>query len=119
MAELGFDDNVDESRIASTWERASVSLELLKKIVESDLCSDEPITDEERETYRLLTLYVGRLVNISLYRLRCPFSLMNTKSSPTFLIRGSSKSSCLLFRPYVRMPRQAHKILGCLLLVHA
>lgn len=67
MAELGFDDNVDESRIYSTWERASVFLELLKKIVESDLRSDEPITDEERKTYRLLTLYVGRLAKMALY----------------------------------------------------
>jgi hypothetical protein len=60
MAELGFDDNADESRIYSTWERAPVFLELLKKVVESDLRSGEVITDEERDTYRLLTLYVGR-----------------------------------------------------------
>jgi len=67
MAELGFDDNVDESRIYSTWERASAFLELLKKIVESDFCSDDPNTDVEREAYRVLTLYVGRLPNMAFY----------------------------------------------------
>lgn len=67
MAELGLDDRVDERRTYSTWERASAFLELLKKIVESNLRSDEPITDEERETYRLLTIYVGQLANMTLY----------------------------------------------------
>lgn len=119
MAQLGFDDNVDESRVYSSWERASVFLELLKKVVESDLRSDGPVTDEERETHRLLTFYVGRLANMALYPTKMPFSLMNTKSSPTFLIRGSSKSSCLLFKLYVRTPRQSCKPLECLLPVHA
>jgi hypothetical protein len=67
MAQLGFDDHADESRIYSTWEHAPAFLERLKKIVESDLCSDEPITGEERETYRLLTIYVGKLANMALY----------------------------------------------------
>jgi len=120
MAELGFDDNVDESRIYSSWERASVFLGLLKKVMEGDLCSDEPITDEERETYRLLTLYVGRLLaNMALYPTKMPFSLMSIKSSPTFSIRGSSRSSCLLFKHYVHTLRQSCKVLECLLLAHA
>lgn len=67
MAQLGFDDNADESRIYSSWEHASAFLGLLKKVVESDLRSDGPTTDEERETYRRLTLYVGRLANMALY----------------------------------------------------
>ena len=61
MAELDFDDHADESRIYSTWERAPAFLELLKKVVESDLCSDVPISSEEREAHRLLTIYVGQL----------------------------------------------------------
>ena len=67
MADLGFDDQADESRIYSTWERASAFLEPLKKIVESDLGSDEPLTDDEREKYRLLTIYVGQLANMALH----------------------------------------------------
>lgn len=67
MADLGLDDHVDESRIYSTWERSSAFLGLLKKIVESDFRSDEPITDDERETYRLLTVYVGQLASMALY----------------------------------------------------
>ena len=67
MADLGLDDHVDESRIYSTWERSSAFLQLLKKIVESDFHSDEPVTDDERETYRLLTVYVGQLANMARY----------------------------------------------------